>query len=135
LGSDEPQSSLVTDHVSDFGGSSAAAEEPTPLGQEVPVPLPSPGLTLEVVSKMIADAASSRDDDYSKEPAEKESLLIDQERRLSELKEQLEAQASAAASHSKAVFESVDPQPYSPSEEELHEVFVQSSKSKAWHYR
>ena len=33
LGSDEPQSSLVTDHVSDFCGSSAAAEEPTPLEQ------------------------------------------------------------------------------------------------------
>jgi hypothetical protein len=41
LGIDEPQSSVVTDHVSDFGGSSAAAEEPTPPEQkdliEVPI--------------------------------------------------------------------------------------------------
>ena len=70
LGSDEPQSSLVTDHVSDFGGSSAAAEEPTPLEQELPVPLPSQGLTLEVVSKMVADAASTREDAHYKELAE-----------------------------------------------------------------
>jgi hypothetical protein len=53
-------------------------------------------------------------------------LLIDQARRLSELKEQLEAQSSAAAAPSKAAFESVYPQPYSPSEEELDEVFVEA---------
>ena len=108
LGSDEPQSSIVTDHVSDFGGSSAAAEKPTPIGKELPFPLsftPSSGLTLEVVSKMIADAASIRDDAHSEELAEKESLLIDQARRLSELKEQLVAQSSAAAAPSKAAFE------------------------------
>jgi hypothetical protein len=132
LGSDEPQSSLVTDHLSDFGGSSAAAEEPTPLEQEVPVPLPSPGLTLEVVSKMIADAASKRDDAHSKELAEKEPLLIDQARRLSELKEKLEAQSSAVTAPRKAVSESADPQQYSPSEEELHEVLVQKAQ-KAMH--
>jgi len=77
LGSDEPQSSTVTDHVSDFGGSSAAAEKPTaPLGKELPFPLsftPSSGLTLEVVSKLITDAASKRDDAHSKELAEKQS--------------------------------------------------------------
>ena len=108
LGSDEPQSSIVTDHVSDFGGSSAAAEKPTPIGKELPLALsftPSSGLTLEVVSKMIADAASKRDDAHSKELAEKESLLIDQARRLSELKEQLVAQSSAAAAPSNAAFE------------------------------
>ena len=66
LGSDEPQSSLFTDHVSEFCGSSAAAEEPTPLEQELPVPLPLQGLTFEDVSKMIADAASKRDDAHSK---------------------------------------------------------------------
>jgi hypothetical protein len=130
LGSDEPQSSLATDHVSDFGGSFAAADELTPLEQELPVPLPSQGLTLEVASKMIADAASKRDDLHSKELAEKESLLIDQARRLSELKEQLEAQSYAAAAPSKAVSESADVQPYSASEEELHEVFAQAKKAK-----
>jgi hypothetical protein len=46
------------------------------------------------------------------------------------LKEQLEAQSSAAAAPSKAAFESVDAQPYSPSEEELHEVFVEAQKAK-----
>jgi hypothetical protein len=126
LGSDEPQSSLVTDHVSDFGGSSAAAEEPTPLGQELHVLLPSQGLTMEVVSKMIADAASKREDVHSKELAEKESLLIDQARRLSELKDKLEAKSSAAAAPSKAVSESVDVQPYSSSDAELHELLAKT---------
>jgi hypothetical protein len=129
LGSDEPQSSLVLDHVSDFGGSSAAAEEPTPLGKEVPVPLPftpSQGLTLEVLSKMIADAASKRDDEHSKELAEKKSLLIDQARRLSELKEQLEAQSSAAAASSRAVSESVDVQPYFAPDAEFQKVLAKA---------
>ena len=130
LGSDEPQSSLVTDHVSDFGGSSAAAEEPTPLEQELPVPLPSQGLTMEVVSKMIADAASKREDAHFKELAEKEFLLIDQARRLSELKEQLEAQSSAAATSIKAVSESVDVQPYFASDAELQKVLVKAKMAK-----
>jgi hypothetical protein len=43
LGSDAPQSSNIKDHVSDFGGSSTAAEEPTTPEQEdlkkVPAPL------------------------------------------------------------------------------------------------
>jgi hypothetical protein len=130
LGSDEPQSSLVADHLSDFGGSSAAAEEPTPLGQELPVPLPSQGLTMEVISKMISDAASKRDDAHSKELAEKEPLLIDQARRLSELKEKLEAQSSVAAAPSKAVSESVDVQPYSASDAELHEVLTKAKMAK-----
>ena len=130
LGSDEPQSSLVADHVSNFGGSSAAAEEPTPLGQELPVPLPSQGLKMEIVSKMISDAASKRDDAHSKELAEKESLLIDQARRLSELKEQLEAQSSAAAASSKAVSESVDVQPYFASDAELQKVLVKANEDE-----
>ena len=130
LGSDEPQSSLVADHLSDFGGSSAAAEEPTPLGQELPVPLPSQGLTMEVISKMISDAASKRDDAHSKELAEKEPLLIDQARRLSELKEQLEAQSSAAAASSRAVSESVDVQPYFASDAELQKVLVKAKMAK-----
>jgi len=67
LGSDEPQSSLVTDHVFDFGGFSAAAYELTPLEQALPVSLPSQGLTWEVASQMISDAASKRDDSHSKE--------------------------------------------------------------------
>ena len=54
---------------------------------------------------MIADAASKRDDAHSKELAEKESLLIDQAHRLSELKEQLVAQSSAVAAPSNAAFE------------------------------
>jgi hypothetical protein len=126
LGSDEPQPSLVTDHVSDFGGSSAAADELTPLEQELPFPLHSQGLTLEVLSTMIADAASKRDDAHSKELAEKEFLLIDQASRLSELKDQLEAQSSAAAAPRKAVSELADMQPYSASKEELHEVLAQA---------
>jgi hypothetical protein len=44
LRSDEPQSSIIIDHVSNSGGPSAEAEESTPLEQEgdidVPVPLP-----------------------------------------------------------------------------------------------
>jgi hypothetical protein len=116
--------------VSDFGGSFAAADKTTPLEQELPVSLPSKGLTLEVLSKMIADAASERDDAHSKELAEKESVLIDQDLRLSELKEHLEAQSSAAAVPSKAASESADVQPYSPSEEELHEVLAQAQKAK-----
>jgi len=116
--------------VSDFGGSSAAAEEPTPpeqgdLIEVIPLPFtPSTGLTMELVSKIIADAASLRNDEHLKDLAEKESLLIDQALRLSELEEQLKTESSAAAVTSKAAFESVVPQPYSPLEEELHGVFV-----------
>jgi hypothetical protein len=68
---------------------------------------------------MIADAASKRDDAHSKELAEKESLLFNQARRLSELKKKLEAQSSAADAPSKALSESADVQPYSPSEEKV----------------
>jgi hypothetical protein len=85
---------------------------------------------MEILSKMIADAASKRDDAHSKELAEKESLLIHQARRLFELKEQLEAQSSAAASPSKAVSESVDVQPSSASDAELHEVLAKAKKAK-----
>jgi hypothetical protein len=59
-----------------------------------------------------------------KELAENGSLLIDQALRLSELEEQLKAQPFAAAATRKPAFESVVPQPHSPSEEELHDVFV-----------
>ena len=57
-------------------------------GHHIPF-TPLSGLTLEVVSKMISDAASKRDDAHSKELAEKESLLIDQARRLTKLKSNL----------------------------------------------
>jgi hypothetical protein len=56
--------------------------------------------------------------------------LIEQALRLSELKEQLKAKSSAAASPSIAAFESVVSQPHSPSEEEFHEVFVEAQKAK-----
>jgi CRISPR/Cas system-associated protein Csm6 len=79
---------------------------------------------------MIADAASKRDDVHSKELAEKESLLIDQARRLSELKEQLEAQSSAAAASGKALSESVDMQPYSASDAELQKVLAKAKMAK-----
>jgi len=60
FGSDGPQSSAITDRVSDFGGSSAAAEEPTPPEQEnlieVPVLLPYTAPSIKLVTKMITDA-------------------------------------------------------------------------------
>ena len=52
--------------------------------------------------------------------------MIDQACRLSELKDQLEAQSSAAAAPRKAVSELADMQPYSASKEELHEVLAQA---------
>jgi hypothetical protein len=82
---------------------------------------------------MIADAASLRNYEHLKDFAEKESLLIDQALCLSELEEQLKAQSSAAAVTSKAAFESVVPQPYSPSEEELHGVIFLASDQYSRH--
>jgi hypothetical protein len=101
---------------------------PRPLSRKISqmylcAPLPSTALTLELVTNMIVDATFLRNDAHLKELAEKGSLLIDKALRLSKLEEQLIAQYSAAAVTSKAAFESIVPQPYSPSEEELHEVF------------
>ena len=56
--------------------------------------------------------------------------MIDQTRRLSELKEQLEAKSSAAAASSKAVSESVDVQPYFASDAELQKVLVKAKMAK-----
>jgi hypothetical protein len=62
---------------------------------------------------MLADAASLRKDEHLKDLAQKESLLIVQALRLSELEEKLKAQSSAAAATSIAAFESVLPHMYS----------------------
>ena len=77
LGSDGPQSSVITDHISDFGEASAAAEEPTPPEQEdlieVPAPLPpraSTAISVELVTKMIAYAPLLRNDENLKKLTE-----------------------------------------------------------------
>ena len=56
--------------------------------------------------------------------------MIDQARRLSELKEQLEAQSSAVAASSKAVSESVDVQPYFAPDAELQKVLAKAIMAK-----